>query len=106
MRPLSSSLPAVLTVSHDTLREELDLTKGKADTYDALEVNDSAVKVLGEPTLKIIAKELVDAIRRNVTFDWTEREAVRARLRIMVKRIFKRYMGIRPTCRRRPRRRC
>ncbi|MCG3195736.1 MAG: hypothetical protein GHCLOJNM_00203 [bacterium] len=71
--------------------DELDLTEDELAFYDALEVNDSAVKVLGEPTLKVIAKELVDAIRRNVTFDWTEREAVRARLRIMVKRILKKY---------------
>jgi len=49
--------------------------------YDALEVNDSAVKVLGEPTLKTIARELVDTVRRNATIDWTVRENIRANLR-------------------------
>lgn len=59
--------------------------------YDALEVNDSAVKVLGEETLKTIARELVETIRRNVTIDWTIKESVRARMRVMVKRILRKY---------------
>lgn len=50
--------------------------------YDALEVNDSAVKVLGEPTLTTIARELVEAVRNSVTIDWTEREVVRAKIRV------------------------
>lgn len=59
--------------------------------YDALEVNDSAVKVLGEPTLTAIARELVQAVRNSVTIDWTEREAVRAQIRVLVKRILRKY---------------
>ncbi|OGP20275.1 MAG: hypothetical protein A2X90_07695 [Deltaproteobacteria bacterium GWA2_65_63] len=59
--------------------------------YDALEVNDSAVKVLGEPTLTKIARELVAAVRSNVTIDWTVRENVRAQLRVIVKRILRKY---------------
>ena len=59
--------------------------------YDALEVNDSAVKVLGEPTLMTIARELVEAVRENVTIDWTVRENVRAQLRVIVKRILRKY---------------
>jgi len=59
--------------------------------YDALETNDSAVKVLGEPTLKQIARELVETVRRNVTIDWTVRENVRAQLRVLVKRILRKY---------------
>lgn len=51
---------------------ELGLTEDEVAFYDALEVNDSAVKVLGEPTLKNIARELVDTVRRNT--DWTVRE--------------------------------
>ena len=59
--------------------------------YDALEVNDSAVKVLGEPNLKMIARELVETVRKNVTIDWTVRENVRAHLRVLVKRILRKY---------------
>ena len=60
-------------------------------TYDALETNDSAVKVLGEPTLKTIARELVATVRKNVTIDWTLRENVRAQMRVLVRRILRRY---------------
>ena len=59
--------------------------------YDALEVNDSAVKVLGDETLRTIARELVDAVRRNMTIDWTVKENVRAKLRVMVKKILRKY---------------
>lgn len=71
--------------------ENLGLTDDEVAFYDALEVNDSAVKVLGEPTLKTIARELVEAVRNSVTIDWTEREAVRAKIRVMVKRILRKY---------------
>ena len=54
-------------------------------------MNDSAVKVLGEPTLKDIARELVIAVKANVTIDWTVRENVRAQLRVIVKRILRKY---------------
>jgi type I restriction enzyme R subunit len=70
---------------------DLGLTEDELAFYDALEVNDSAVQVLGDETLKTIAQELVKAIRGNVTIDWTEREAVRAKLRVMVKRLLKKY---------------
>jgi type I restriction enzyme R subunit len=70
---------------------DLGLSKDELAFYDALEVNDSAVQVLGDETLKTIAQELVKAIRGNVTIDWTEREAVRAKLRVMVKRLLKKY---------------
>jgi len=71
--------------------EKLGLTDEELAFYDALEVNDSAVKVLGEPTLMKIARELVDAVRKNVTIDWTVRENVRAQLRVIVKRILRKY---------------
>ena|SRR5438552_4145897 len=71
--------------------EELGLSDDELAFYDALEVNDSAVKVLGEPTLKTIARELVVAVRRNVAIDWTVRENVRAQLRVIVKRILREY---------------
>ena len=54
-------------------------------------MNDSAVKVLGDETLRIIAQELLRAVRNNITIDWTVRENVRAQMRVMVKRILRQY---------------
>jgi len=71
--------------------EKLGLAEDEIAFYDALEVNDSAVKVLGDDTLKNIARELVETVRNNTTIDWTVREAVRAKLRVMVKRILRKY---------------
>src|SRR5271166_2292830 len=71
--------------------EALKLSDDELAFYDALEVNDSAVKVLGEPTLVKIARELVETVRKNVTIDWTIRENVRAQLRVIVKRILRKY---------------
>ncbi len=59
--------------------------------YDALEVNDSAVQLLGDDTLKLIAQELVNSVKRGVSVDWTKRENARAQIRVMVKRILRRY---------------
>jgi type I restriction enzyme R subunit len=69
----------------------LGLTDDELAFYDALETNDSAVAVLGDETLRTIARELVGTVRRNTTIDWAEKESVRAKLRLMVKRILKRY---------------
>ncbi|MBW1789267.1 MAG: type I restriction endonuclease subunit R, partial [Deltaproteobacteria bacterium] len=71
--------------------EVLGLTEDEVAFYDALEVNDSAVKVLGDETLRIIAQELVRAVRGNLKIDWTVRENVRAEMRVMIKRILRRY---------------
>jgi type I restriction enzyme, R subunit len=71
--------------------DELGLSEEELAFYDALEANDSAVKVLGEPTLKDIARELAETVKRNVTIDWTVRENVRAQLRVLVKRILRKY---------------
>jgi type I restriction enzyme, R subunit len=71
--------------------EALGLSDEELAFYDALEVNDSAVQVLGEPTLKTIARELTESVRHNVTIDWTVRENVRAQLRVRVKRILRKY---------------
>jgi type I restriction-modification system DNA methylase subunit len=67
--------------------EALGLSEDELAFYDALETNDSAVKVLGDETLRAIARELVETVRNNVTIDWTLRENVRAQLRVLVKRI-------------------
>ena len=59
--------------------------------YDALEVSDSAVKVLGDDILKTIARELVDSVRNSVTIDWDKKESVQAKMRVLIKRILKKY---------------
>jgi len=71
--------------------DTLKLSEDELAFYDALETNDSAVKVLGDETLRTIAQELVKTVRANVTIDWTLRENVRAQLRVLVKRILRRY---------------
>ena len=71
--------------------EELGLSDDELAFYDALETNDSAVQVLGDETLCMIARELVRTVRANVTIDWTLRENVRAHLRRLVKRILRKY---------------
>ncbi len=75
----------------DRRGEVLGLSEEELAFYDALETNDSAVKVLGEPTLRRIAQELVRTVRANVTVDWTVRETVRAQLRVLVKRILRKH---------------
>ena len=71
--------------------ERLGLTEDELAFYDALETNDSAVQVLGDETLRAIAQELVKTVRSNVTIDWTLRENVRAQLRVLVRRILRKY---------------
>jgi type I restriction enzyme R subunit len=69
----------------------LGLSEDEIAFYDALETNDSAVKVLGDETLRTIARELVETVKKNVTIDWTLRENVRAQLRVYVKRILRKH---------------
>jgi len=69
----------------------LKLSEEELAFYDALETNDSAVQVLGDETLRTIAREVTDAVRKNVTIDWTMRENVRAQLRVIIKRILRKY---------------
>jgi type I restriction enzyme R subunit len=71
--------------------EKLGLTDDEVAFYDALETNDSAVAVLGDKTLRLIAQELVKAVRSSVTIDWTVRENVRANIRVIIKRILRKY---------------
>ena len=75
----------------DARGEKLGMTDDELAFYDALETNDSAVKVLGDDVLRTIARELVAAVRKNVTIDWTIRENLRANLRVIVKRILRKY---------------
>ena len=71
--------------------EQLGLSDDELAFYDALETNDSAVQVLGDETLREIARELVETVRKNVTIDWTLRENVRAQLRVLVRRILRKH---------------
>ena len=75
----------------DRRGEDLGLSEDELAFYDALETNDSAVKVLGDETLRGIARELVTTVRNNTTIDWTIRDSVRARLRLYVKRVLRKH---------------
>lgn len=75
----------------DKRGEKLKLTEDELAFYDALEVNDSAVKILGDDTLRDIARILVKRVRANTTIDWTIKENVKARLKVIVKRVLREY---------------
>lgn len=70
---------------------ELGLTDAEVALYDAIIQNDSAIMEMGDETLKTIARELVDTIRRSATIDWTLKESVRARMRSRIKRLLAKY---------------
>ena len=71
--------------------EESGLTPEEVAFYDALAENKSAIEVLGNDALKVIAHELLASLKSNVTIDWARRESARARLRVLVKRILRKY---------------
>jgi type I restriction enzyme R subunit len=75
----------------DRRGEKLNLSEEEVAFYDALETNDSAVRVLGDETLRNIARELVQTVRNNIMIDWTVKESVRAKLRVVVKRVLRKY---------------
>jgi len=71
--------------------EEAGLSNEEIAFYDALAENASAREVMGEPKLRVIAHELVTSVKGNVTVDWMHRDAARARMRVLVKRILRKY---------------
>ncbi len=71
--------------------KELGLTEAEIAFYDALADNESARVVLGDKILRQIAIDITEQIRRNVTIDWTLRESVQAKLRVMVKKTLRKY---------------
>ena len=71
--------------------EQLGLHDDEVKFYDALANNESAVRELQDETLKKIAQELTQSLRKNITVKWSERESVRAKLRLMVRRVLKKY---------------
>lgn len=75
----------------DSEASRLGLSNDEVAFYDALEINDSAVKVLGDETLKMIAREIADKVRANTTIDWTIRESAKAKLMVLVKRTLTKY---------------
>ena len=71
--------------------EESGLSDEEIAFYDALAENESAVQVMGDDKLKLIAHELLMSLRANVSVDWAHRDSARARMRILVKRILRKY---------------
>lgn len=71
--------------------EQLGLTDDEVAFYDALAVNESAVQLMGDDKLKVIAAELITMVRKSVTIDWTLRESARAKIKVIVKRILNKY---------------
>ncbi|MFG8009358.1 type I restriction endonuclease subunit R [Pseudomonas aeruginosa] len=71
--------------------EKLGLNDDELSFYDALANNESSVRELGDETLAKIAHELTESLRQNVTVDWNNRDSVRAKLRLLVKRILRKY---------------
>ncbi|NQU56549.1 MAG: type I restriction endonuclease subunit R [Rhodospirillales bacterium] len=71
--------------------EDEGLSSDEVAFYDALAENESAVDVMGNDSLKIIAHELLTGLKSNVTVDWSHRESARARMRVLVKRILRRH---------------
>jgi len=70
---------------------DLGLSNDELAFYDALANNEESVRELGDETLKKIAHELAESLRKNITVDWAIRDSVRASLRLLVKRILRKY---------------
>ena len=75
----------------DKRGEKLNLRVDELAFYDALADNPSAETILGDDILKAIAHELVDSVRKNTSIDWQLKESVQAKLRVMIKRILRKY---------------
>ena len=75
----------------EQLKLILNLSDEEIAFYDALAENESARQVMGEPTLRVIAHELVASIKGSVSVDWMHRETARARMRVLVKRLLRKY---------------
>ena len=75
----------------DKLGNDLGLSDEERAFYEALAENENAVRAMGIPELRVIATELVTSIRKNVSTDWTVREAARAKIRVMVRRILRKH---------------
>lgn len=70
---------------------KLGLSEDELAFYDALETNNSAVQVLGDERLRLIAREIAEKVKANATIDWTIRESARAKLMVLVRRTLNKY---------------
>jgi len=70
---------------------DMGLSDDELAFYDALETNDSAVKVLGDEQLRTIAREIAEKVKSNATIDWTIKESVRAKMMVIVRRILNKH---------------
>ena len=70
---------------------QLNLNPAENAFYDALSNNKSAEELMGEEVLVQISREIAEKLRKNVTVDWSVRESVRARLRLLVKNLLRKY---------------
>jgi type I restriction enzyme R subunit len=75
----------------DKRGQEMGFSEEELAFYDALETNDSAVKVLGDDVLRAIAREVAEKVRKNATIDFTIKETARARIMVIVRRILTKY---------------
>lgn len=75
----------------DKRAEDLGMSEDEMAFYDALEVNDTAVQILGDEQLRMIAREIAEKVKANATIDWTIRESARAKLMVLVKRTLNKY---------------
>jgi type I restriction enzyme, R subunit len=71
--------------------EQLGLSEEELGFYEALSANESAVEVMGDEQLSIIAREVLKVVRNNVKIDWTVKESVRANLRRLVRRVLRQH---------------
>jgi len=71
--------------------EESGLSDEEIAFYDALAENESALQIMGDDKLRLIAHELLVSLRENVSVDWAHRDSARARMRVLVKRILRKY---------------
>ena len=71
--------------------EDEGLSQEEISFYDALAQNESAVEVMGNDQLRVIAHELLSSLKSNASVDWQHRESARARMRILVKHILRKY---------------
>lgn len=75
----------------DKRGEGLGLSEEEIAFYDALADNESALEILGNETLRLMAAELVRIIRQNAGVDWTLRKNIQAKIKVSVKRLLKKY---------------
>ncbi|MGO6846270.1 type I restriction endonuclease subunit R [Rhizobium ruizarguesonis] len=71
--------------------EDEGLSQDEIAFYDALAESESALQLMGNDSLKVIAHELLVSLKGSVTVDWSHRESARARMRVLVKRILRKH---------------